>query len=153
MKLDGREFQAIDNAVTAAQNDYTIGNLRAAGALEVLAGLNPQKRDADSISKPANDYLTRIFLTGRKGFILAGLLTEVGKTWTRAEADRNAARFDQITDLEEIQTMAAILSELVITFFQRAGTSSPSFPKSSTPTVADRATNTAERATSESSIH
>jgi hypothetical protein len=153
MKLDGREFQAIDNAVTAAQNDYTIGNLRAAGALEVLAGLNPQKRDADSISKPANDYLTRIFLTGRKGFILAGLLTEVGKTWTRAEADRNAARFDQITDLEEIQTMAAILSELVITFFQRAGTSSPSFPRSSTPTVADRATNTAERASSESSIH
>jgi hypothetical protein len=153
MKLDGREFQAIDNAVTAAQNDYTIGNLRAAGALEVLAGLNPQKRDADSISKPANDYLTRIFLTGRKGFILAGLLTEVGKTWTRAEADRNAARFDQITDLDEIQTMAAILSELVITFFQRAGTSSPSFPKSSTPTDADRATNTAELASSESSIH
>jgi hypothetical protein len=153
MKLDGREFQAIDNAVTAAQNDYTIGNLRAAGALEVLAGLNPQKRDADSISKPANDYLTRIFLTGRKGFILAGLLTEVGKTWTRAEADRNAARFDQITDLDEIQTMAAILSELVITFFQRAGTSSPSFTKSSTPTDADRATNTAELASSESSIH
>jgi hypothetical protein len=151
MKLDGREFSDVDQNITAAQNDYVIGHLRAAGALEALAGLDPAQRDVTAIDKPSADFVTRIYLTGRKSFILAGLLTENGKTWTRVEADRNAARFDAITDLEQIAKMGSLISEVVIVFFQSAGTSSPSFRKSSSPSVEVPATKSADPATSESS--
>jgi hypothetical protein len=71
MKLDGREFSELDHSITAtaAQNDYIIGHLRAAGALEALAGLDPTQRDATAIEKPAADFVTRIYLTGRKSFV------------------------------------------------------------------------------------
>jgi hypothetical protein len=130
MKLDGREFSEVDHSITAAQNDYVIGHLRAAGALEALAGLDPTQRDdVAAFEKPAADFVTRIYLTGRKSFILAGLLTEVGKTWTRVEADRNAAKFDQTVDLEDITTMGKLIAETVIIFFQSAGRSLQSSPK------------------------
>lgn len=153
MKLDGREFSDVDHDITAAQNDYIIGHLRAAGALEALAGLNlKEDLSLDQVEKPAKDFVTRIYLTGRKSFILAGLLTEVGKKWTRAEADRNAAKFDAITDLEEITAMGAIIANVVLVFFQFAGKSSRSFRTFSNPTDADHGTKTADPATSGSSI-
>lgn len=152
MKLDGREFSEVDQSITAAQNDYVIGHLRAAGALEAPAGLDPSQRDATTIEKPAADFVTRIYLTARKSFILAGLLTEVGKSWTRAEADRNAAKFDQITDLEEIALMGKLIAEIVIVFFQSAGRSLQSSPKSSNPSDVVPGTKSADRGTSASSV-
>lgn len=152
MKLDGREFSEVDHTITAAQNDYIIGHLRAAGALEALAGLDPTQRDVDTIGKPAADFVTRIYLTGRKSFILAGLLTEAGKPWSRAEADRNAAKFDQITNLEEITTMGKIIAEIVIVFFQSAGRSLQSSPKSSNPSDEAPDTENAAPGTSASSV-
>jgi hypothetical protein len=152
MKLDGRDFSEVDHSITAAQNDYIVGHLRAAGALEALAGLDPNQRDATTIDKPAADFVTRIYLTGRKSFILAGLLTQVGKTWTRAEADRNAARFDQVVDLEEIGLMGKLIAEIVIVFFLSAGRSLRSFPKSSNPSGEVPGTKSADPATSASSV-
>ena len=158
MKLDGREFSDVDHTLTAAQNDYIIGHLRAAGALEALAGLDPSQRDATTIDKPAADFVTRIYLTGRKSFILAGLLTQVEgndlgvRRWTRAEADRNAARFDQIQDLEEIALMGKLIAEIVIVFFLSAGRSLQSFRKSSKPSDEVPGTKSADPATSASSV-
>jgi hypothetical protein len=152
MKLDGREFSEVDHSVTAAQNDYIVGHLRAAGALEALAGLDPNQRDATAIEKPAADFVTRIYLTGRKSFILAGLLTQVGKTWTRVDADRNAAKFDQVVDLEEIALMGKLIAEIVIVFFLSAGRSLQSFPKSSNPSGEVPDTKRADPATSASSV-
>jgi hypothetical protein len=152
MKLDGRDFSEVDHSITAAQNDYVIGHLRAAGALEALAGLDPSQRDATTIEKPAADFVTRIYLTGRKSFILAGLLTESGRTWTRAEADRNAAKFDLITDLEEMATMGKLIAEIVIIFFQSAGRSLQSSPKSSNPSDAVPGTKSADPGNSASSV-
>lgn len=152
MKLNGRDFSEVDHSITAAQNDYIVGHLRAAGALEALAGLDPEQRDATTIEKPAADFVTRIYLTGRKSFILAGLLTETGKTWTRADADRNAATFQQITDVEDIANMAKMIAEIVIIFFQSAGRSLQSSPKSSNRSGEVPDTESAGPATSASSV-
>jgi hypothetical protein len=152
VKLDGRDFSEVDHSITAAQNDYIIGHLRAAGALEALAGLDPNQRDAAALEKPAADFVTRIYLTGRKSFILAGLLTQVGKPWTRVEADRNAAKFDRIVDLEEIALMGKLIAEIVILFFQSAGRSLRSSPKSSNPSVEVPDTKSADPGTSASSV-
>lgn len=152
MKLDGRDFSEVDHSITAAQNDYIVGHLRAAGALEALAGLDPSQRDATTIEKPAADFVTRIYLTGRKSFILAGLLTESGKTWTRVEADRNAAKFDQITDVDEISAMAKSIAEIVVIFFQSAGRSLQSSPKSSNRNGEGPGTENADPGTSASSV-
>jgi hypothetical protein len=151
MKLDGREFTGVDHKITAAQNDYIIGHLRASGALEIMAGLDLKQAKETSLDKAREDLVTRIYLSGRKPFILAGLLTEVGRTWTRDEADRNAAKFDQTTDGEDLEVMTAAVVRAVIDFFQFAGTSSPSSLKSSSPSDEVPATKTAEPATSESS--
>jgi hypothetical protein len=153
MKLDGREFSEAGHSVTAAQYDYIVGQLHAAGAREALAGLDPTQRDATTtIEKPAADFVTRIYLTGRKSFILAGLLTEVGKHWTRVDADRNAAKFDQITDVEEIATMGKSIAGIAIVFFQSAGRSLRSSPKSSNPSDEDLDTESAAPASSASSV-
>jgi hypothetical protein len=152
MKIDGREFEGTNQQITAAQNDYIIGHLRVAGALEVLAQLDP-KHSEESIEKAREQLVTRIYLSGRKAQILAGVLTEVGKRWSRAEADRNAARFEELTDAEDIQTMTAALVRTVIDFFASVGKSSASSPKSSTPNVADVPNPSADLASSESSVH
>ena len=58
VKLDGREFQGITQSLTANQDDYLLGHLRLAGAIEVLGDFdkkrNPRKR--------AEDLLTNIML-------------------------------------------------------------------------------------------
>jgi hypothetical protein len=152
MKLDGRDFSEVDHSITAAQNDYIVGHLRAAGALEALAGLDPERPPNTIDEPPARDFVTRIYLTGRKSFIVAGLLTETGKTWTRVEADRNAAKFDQLTDLEEIKTLAGCVAGIVILFFQSAGRSLQSSPKSSNRSGEVPATESADPGTSASSV-
>jgi hypothetical protein len=151
MKLDGREFAGVDQAITAAQNDYIIGHLRAAGALEVLSGLDLTQSQQPAIDKAQEDLVTRIFLSGRKSFILAGLLTEVGKKWSRAEADRNAAIFNEVADPVDLDLMTSLVVRAVIDFFQYAGKSSLSSLKSSSPSAEAPATKSGEPATSESS--
>ena len=120
MRLDEREFAAIDQAITAAQNDYIVGHLRVAGALEVFEGLGPDKPTEFSIKNAQIDLVTKIFISGQKSFILAGCLTETGKKWSRLEADRNAARFNEITDQADLDLMTSLVVKAVIDFFQHA---------------------------------
>jgi hypothetical protein len=126
--LDGRRFHSITQQLTANQDDYILAHLRLAGALEVLSDLDGVKRTKE---KRAEDLLTQILLSGRTHHILAGLLTEEGKTWSRAEADANAARFAGITDHAEKAAMRTSIVEFVIGFFSSGAPSSGNSPKSS----------------------
>jgi len=112
--LDGREFRAVGQALTASQDDYILAHLRLAGALEVLSGADGQERDRE---RKAEELLTRVLLSGRAQHILAGCLTEDGKKWTRAEADRNAATFAEISDAGEKAAMRDAIVRIVVGFF------------------------------------
>lgn len=114
IKLDGRTFHGITQALTAAQDDYITGHLRLAGSIEVLGDRDGVRRTE---KQRAEDLLTNILLSGRKHQILAGCLTEEGKVWNRKTADDNAARFEAITDGAEKTDMRDFIVEFVVYFF------------------------------------
>jgi hypothetical protein len=111
--LDGRKFIGMQT-LAANQDDYVVAHLRLAGAREVLHDLDGKERTDE---KRMEDLLTQILLAGRVHHILAGCLTEEGKVWNRAEADANAARFAEITDISEKTEMRTIIVKFVIGFF------------------------------------
>lgn len=127
MKLDGREFTGITQSLTASQDDYLLGHLRQAGALEVLGDIDEKRTP----KKRYEDLLTRILLSGRKHYILAGFLTEIGKKWSRVEADQNAAAFAEITEQAQKQAMQTAIVGFVLIFFQQEDRLSKSSRKSS----------------------
>jgi hypothetical protein len=149
-KLDGREFRGMNHALTAAQDDYLMAHLRLAGAIEVLAEIGSESKR--TIEEKSEDLLTRILLSGRTPFILAGALTEVGKKWTREEANRNAAIFAEITDPKEKLVMRQSIIGFVLGFFTLGGPSRTTSPESSSPNATDRPTGSAELATSVTSL-
>lgn len=126
--LDGRKFLGISDALTASQDDYILGHLRKSGALEILQGIDGQKRTREQRTE---DLLTGILLSGRTHNILAGVFTEEGKTWNRADADANAEKFAQITDIDEKSAMRSGLVGFVIGFFSSGVPLSKTSPKSS----------------------
>lgn len=150
IKLDGREFAEIDQAMTSAQNDYIQGHLALAGVTDLLVEAHTKKNE-DAVGDMRREFITRILVSGEKSAIVAGCLTEVGKKWNRGDAEKNRERFDQITDPEESNSMTTELARLVIAFFLFGGTSSTTFPKSSNPNDAVPATENAALETSESS--
>ena len=107
--LGGRKFAGI--ARSADQDEYIAHQLRVARVIEPdpEADTRPKERRAD-------DLVTQILLAGRKSYILAGCLTEVGKMWSRPEAEANAARFAGITDPSEKAAMHSFLVEFAINF-------------------------------------
>jgi hypothetical protein len=127
LKLDGRDFTGITQTLTASQDDYILAHLRLAGAMDILADIGGKKNPEEK----AEALLTQIQLSGRKPFVLAGCLTEIGKKWTRAEADRNAGLFAEITDEKEKLAMTQAIVQVVIGFFRLGEPSSKSSPKSS----------------------
>jgi hypothetical protein len=131
IKLDGRTFTSISQALTANQDDYIYVQLRLAGAVEVLTDQDGKTRTQE---QRAEDLLTILLASGRNFHVLAGCLTEEGRAWSRAEADRNAARFSGITDMAEKAEMRTSIVRFVIGFFSLGEASSKTSPKSSTPT-------------------
>lgn len=144
VKLDGREFQGITQALTANQDDFILGHLRLAGAIEVLGDLDKKRTPR----KRAEDLLTNIMLSGRTHHILAGMLTEVGKKWNRADAESNAAKFAEITDGDEKLAMRSAIVRFVIGFFLLGERLSTSSPKSSSQNGKAPGTSSAGHATS-----
>ncbi|MGA3295280.1 MAG: hypothetical protein ABSE45_15030 [Candidatus Acidiferrales bacterium] len=141
--LDGREFRGISESLTAAQDDYLLAHLRRSGAIEVLAAAEgPDETRAERL-------LTEIMLSGETFHILAGCLTETGKKWSRAEAERNAAAFAAITAADEKLRMRAAIVRFVIGFFASGAGSSETSPKSSSPNEGDRPTESADPGTLE----
>jgi hypothetical protein len=150
IKLDGREFRGITQSLSARQDDFILVELRQSGAMEILAALpkdaTPAQRDAAS-----DAMFNKILDSGRKYRLLAGLLTEEGKTWTHGAADRNAERFGDITDTDEKVTMSRELMRLVVLFFRFGAESSTTSPNSSSQSDAAPSTGSAAVETSATS--
>ena len=125
--IDGREFHGVTQELSAAQDDYLIGQLRLAGALDALlaAKENPEAQ--------AEWLLTQLMVSGRGPQVLAGCLTEKGKSWTFEEAERNAARFAAITNSRDKLAMREAVVGFVVGFFLYASQSARTSLKSSSP--------------------
>lgn len=140
--IDGRRFHGVTQELSALQDQYLIGQLRLAGALEVLtvkvhktaavgpSSVLPGVELADP-EQTAASLLTQIMISGRASHVLAGCLTEEGKSWTVGEAERNAALFAGITSSEDKRAMTDALLGFVLGFFQYATASVATFRKSS----------------------
>jgi hypothetical protein len=150
IKLDGREFESVTQVLTARQQDFVTVNLRLSGASEILATNSPSD-DVQTKANKAEACVNRILESGRKYKLLAGLLTEKGKTWKREDAERNAEIFAESRDPDEQQRMNAHLLDFVLVFFRFGEVSSTTSPTSSNPTEKGRDTSSAEQPTSETS--
>jgi hypothetical protein len=148
IKLDGREFESVTQALTARQQDWVTVNLRLSGAAEILAGFS-QSDDVLTRANKAEACVNRILDSGRKYKLLAGLLTEKGKTWTREQAERNAEIFAESRNLDEQRVMNSHLLDFVLVFFRFGEASSTTSPTSLTPTEKGPDTSSAEQVTSE----
>jgi hypothetical protein len=142
IKLDGREFAGVSQALSANQETYVQAHMRLAGVLEILEDLDGKKRSKE---RKARELLTQLMLTGKVFNVMAGCLTEVGKKWSREEADRNAERFGEITDTVEKKALIDGIVMAVIGFFQFGEASSETSPKSSNRRAKDRPTANAAR--------
>ncbi len=145
--LDGREFRMIDQGMTAAQDDYLMGQLRLAGAIDVVALMK-----TETAQEKASELLTRILVSGRAPQILAGCMTEVGKKWKRADAERNAEIFGDITDPTDKERMRSSILAFVLGFFPSGEDSSRTSPNSSIPNAEELHTASAEPAISGTSV-
>jgi hypothetical protein len=145
--LDGRTFQGITQALTAAQDDYVLVILRRSGALDLISKVPKNATDQER-AKHADELVTAVLESGRNHHLLAGLLTEPGKKWTREDAERNAARFADITDATEKIAMHKYLVHFIVGFFPSGEPSSMTSPNSSNLSATAPATTSAEAATS-----
>jgi hypothetical protein len=145
--LDGRRFQGITQALTAAQDDWILVILRRSGTLDLLSKVPKNATDQER-GERADELVTTVLESGRNHHLLAGLLTEPGKKWTREEAERNAARFADITDAAEKLAMHKFLVQFIVGFFQSGEPSSMTSPNSSNPSATAPDTTSVEAATS-----
>jgi hypothetical protein len=127
--IDGRQFRGIGEAMSARQDDFILSQLRRSGAMDVLAAL-PKEATAEEKDKASDEMFNRIVESGRKFKLLAGLLTEDGKTWTQESAEANAARFAEITATADKVTMSKEVMRLVVHFFRFGAGSSTTSPNS-----------------------
>lgn len=129
IKIDGREFLPLNQSVSMAQDEYITVSLRDGGIHSYMMAMSAKAIVIDEVI--AEDILYRILRSGYSHYILAATLTEVGKEWTREEADRNALIFARLTDKEDKITMRGVIVSLVVAFFRSGGASSTTSPKSS----------------------
>lgn len=148
IKLDGREFRGITQALSASQDDYILVLLQRSGATELLSKI-PKNADLEERAKRAGQLTTAVLESGLQHRLLAGFLTETGKKWTREEADRNAARFAEITDGEEKLAMHRRLIGFIVSFFPSGEPSSMTSPNSSSQSETAPGTTSEEVRTSE----
>jgi hypothetical protein len=159
IQLDGRDFLSVDQGLTMAQSDFVLVLLDeigvehpgADGKIETAADLIAKRARGDKSTDLAQRLLHKILKSGRTSELLAGLLTEQGKKWTRREAIRNGEIFAEITDKNAQVTMRSVIVSFVIGFFQSGEALSTTSPKSSGPKEKDPVTTSAEAATSANS--
>lgn len=138
--LDGREFAPVSEKVTMAQDDYITLTINDCGAADIVSQFKYVDKDESKIKidaatrhneTVARALLSQILRSGLASQLLAGMITEVGKTWTKAEADSNARIFAQITDTAEKVAMRKCQVSFVLGFFKFGEGLSTTSPKSS----------------------
>lgn len=146
-KIDGREFLDTKQNITAAQDDYILVALTDSGAADTLLLIPGATKEGRK--ELLKKILSQILRSGHQHEVLAGVLTEVGKKWTRVEAESNALKFADVTDPSEKVVMRGRLVGFVLNFFLFGGVSSRTSPKSSNPNETDRDISNEEAAISE----
>lgn len=139
--LDGRKFESVSEAMTAAQENYVTGYLGLAKANDLVPQMlveypNDLTRQELEREAAAKEFLHTILTSGYASYVMAGILTEAGKKWTHAAAEKNARAFQGITDAKEKRAMRSSLVLFVLFFFLSLGASSENSPKFSNPTGA-----------------
>jgi hypothetical protein len=138
--LAGREFHGVDQGLTMAQNDFVLSLLDEIGTEEPRDPKETIETASDIVAKIARGdksdgiaqrLLRKILKSGRASDLLAGLLTEKGKRWTRSDALRNAEMFADIRDSDAQIKMRNEVVSFVFGFFLSGEASSKTSPKSS----------------------
>lgn len=145
--IDGREFLDTKQDISAAQDDYILVALSDSGAADMLLKIPGASKEARKEIVTA--MLRQILRSGHQHEVLAGILTEVGKKWTRTDAERNALKFADVSDPDEKVVMRGRLVGFVLNFFLFGGVSLATSPKYSNPNETDRDTTNEEVAISE----
>lgn len=117
--IQGRKFHGVTQELSAAQDDYLMGQLRLAGALEIFSAPAVPENEVPA-DELAESLLTQILVSGRAHYILAGCLTPEGESWTVATAEHYAKKFAAITDPADKLVMRGALVAFVIGFFRYA---------------------------------
>jgi hypothetical protein len=115
--LGGRPYRSAAQQTTIAQSGYLM-------AVLYKHGLNP-------VIDRGGDLFGAILDAGCAAELVAALVTEDGKPWSRDDAIRNAALFNALPNDENSEFWTA-LSQLLTDFFPLGGSSSPASPTSST---------------------
>jgi hypothetical protein len=130
--IAGRKFHGITQELSAAQDDYLMGQLRLAGALEIFTAPAVPGTDVPA-EELAESLLTRLLVSGRAAHVLAGCLTPEGESWSVEAAEQYAKQFSAITDPADKLIMRGALVAFVLGFFKYARASMATFPSSSSP--------------------
>lgn len=115
--LGGRAYGSAATQTTIAQSGYLMGVLR--------------KHGLDRVINKDGDLLGAVMEAGCASALVAGLLTEDRKSWTRDEALKNAAFFDALPN-DDNKVFWDALALLLADFFVPGGSSSTASPTSST---------------------
>jgi hypothetical protein len=161
IRLDGREFHGPTQALTMDQNDFVTTVLEDCGASPIMdeiirdairkKGGKAAAVDDKPPEQRVHSLLRKIVAAGKSTDVVAGLLTEKGKKWKRADAIRNAAIFKEITDTGEQVRMRGTIVAFAFAFFLYGEASSETSPKSSIPNEKDPGITNAGVAISENS--
>lgn len=125
--IDGRKFHGVTQELSAAQDDYIVGQLRLAGVL----GLLSHAKTDEEAEAAAEAMLTQILVSGRAAQVLAGCLTEEGKQWTLAAAMQNADVFSSTTNADDKRAMRDAIVGFILGFFLFGTASATTSQKSS----------------------
>lgn len=117
IKISGREFTMTGEQLTAAQENFMQGNLRAAGVTDILA--DPKA----TLETHGEQILTALLLSGRDVWVIAAMLVEPGKRWRYEDACKNADLFADATDRQSKLILQNILFGCVTGFFGQEGKS------------------------------
>jgi hypothetical protein len=122
VKLAGREFEMTGPELTAAQENFMQGQMRAAGVTEILS------KPGANLNDNGEQILTALLVSGRDVYVIAGMLVEVGKRWRFQDACINAEAFADCTERGTKLTLQTILFGCVRGFFGQEGKSLLIFP-------------------------
>jgi aspartokinase len=134
LKFNGREFEMRGAELTAAQEMFMQGNLRAAGVTDILS--HPER----TIESHGEALLTALLTSGRAEYVIAAMLVEVGKRWRYDDAIATADMLAELTDRQEKQMLHSILFGVVAGFFGQGGSFSETSPNYSAQENAEQAT-------------
>lgn len=127
--LGGRVFTLAEQT-TSRQDGWVMVQLEDAGIL----GLLTQGVKAFEDDGAMRSVIAQAIRSNKYHHIAAGLLVEVDKKWTPADAEQNAEFFAELTAPDDKRQIAAAFEGLLLGFFQNAVQSSKPSPTSSPTT-------------------